>query len=526
MTSSLRILHLEDNPDNASLVQAKLQADGVPCNLFHVDNRADFTAALEKGGVDLILADYSTPKLDGLAALKIARERHPEIPFVFVTGAFHQESAVDLLQAGATDHALKPGLSRLAPAVLRAMREVEVQRRRKQAETRFNAIQDNYLLMTSTFDLADIFPTLLKKLDIVFPTASAYIAILDGTTGKLQPSACRRMDEAQWRASFETAEDSPESESVRSTLHVIRNVQNDEELLAGEFYRRQGFVSCLGMPLTARGEELGVLVVLTKDKHDFTEEEIELTKTLAAQAGLAVASARLYWGNKQIAHDLLSSENHVSKLVTGLMNAHDEEAKRIARVLHDESEQLLASVYISLDEIAKCAPDSAAEQFERAKKLLHQVEDRLRDLSHELYPTILDDLGLLPSLELLAGQIGKQTSLKITVNSEISGRFSRLLELTLYRVVQEALNNTARHARASQADVRIFENSECIHCSIRDNGVGFEVETFIKNGAAKDLELGLSGMRERVAAVEGTLQILSAPNSGTEILIRIPKKGN
>jgi CheY-like chemotaxis protein len=89
----IRILYLEQHPDSAKLAQLRLQAHGVACNLLRVENRADFISALEKGGFDLILAEYSLPQFDGPSALEIARERWPELPFVFVTDAFHEESA-------------------------------------------------------------------------------------------------------------------------------------------------------------------------------------------------------------------------------------------------------------------------------------------------------------------------------------------------------------------------------------------------------------------------------------------------
>jgi two-component system sensor histidine kinase DegS len=270
---------------------------------------------------------------------------------------------------------------------------------------------------------------------------------------------------------------------------------------------------------------VSVLVVLTKDKHDFNEEEIEFAKILAAQAGLAVANARLYWRNQQLAQELLSSQSHVGKLVAGLINAHDEEAKSIARVLHDESGQLLAGVHISLDETAKQLPELLKLQIDHAKKLLDQVEERLRHLSHELYPPILDNLGLVPSLEFLAEQISKRKDIKITIETRLNRRIAPLLELTLYRVVQEALNNVNRHARASKVHVRLVESERLVRCSIRDNGVGFNIEAVSKTIEKKQLALDLAGMRERVAAVDGTFQIISVPGCGTQLLVTVPLSG-
>jgi hypothetical protein len=95
--------------------------------------------------------------------------------------------------------------------------------------------------MTSTFDLSDIFSNILNKIDILLPTAAAYICVLDNASGKIQPSACRRMDETQWRHSLENAQDSLERKIIKSNrLHVLQNLQEDDEILAREFFARKG----------------------------------------------------------------------------------------------------------------------------------------------------------------------------------------------------------------------------------------------------------------------------------------------
>jgi PAS domain S-box-containing protein len=135
MKSPLRILHLEDSPQDTELIQAMLEADGIPCQVTRVDSEADFSAALEPGRFDLILTDYTLPSFDGMSALTLAVERCPEVPFLFVSGTLGEELAIETLKIGATDYILKHRLSRLVPAVQRALRESEgrAERRRAQA---------------------------------------------------------------------------------------------------------------------------------------------------------------------------------------------------------------------------------------------------------------------------------------------------------------------------------------------------------------------------------------------------------
>jgi signal transduction histidine kinase len=134
VNSPLRILHLEDDPKDADLVQAMLESDGFPSHLTRVDNKVDFCACLEQGGFDLILADYTLPSFDGLSALKIAVEKCPEVPFIFVSGTLDEEIAIEALKIGATDYVFKTRLSRIVPALKRALREGQDRVERKRAQ--------------------------------------------------------------------------------------------------------------------------------------------------------------------------------------------------------------------------------------------------------------------------------------------------------------------------------------------------------------------------------------------------------
>jgi signal transduction histidine kinase len=137
MNSPLHILHLEDDPIDAKLVHSALEAEGVDCVATRVKNRDEFVAALEQGGVDLILSDWSLPSYDGMSALKDANAKWPAIPVIIVSGTMGEERAIDSLKGGATDYVLKGRLSRLVPAVRRAMQEVADRAERGRLEEQF-----------------------------------------------------------------------------------------------------------------------------------------------------------------------------------------------------------------------------------------------------------------------------------------------------------------------------------------------------------------------------------------------------
>jgi PAS domain S-box-containing protein len=134
MASTLRILHLEDDRADAELIQGVLESEGIVCQVTRVESRDDFIASLEAAGFDLILADFSLPAFDGLSALKIALEKCPDVPFIFVSGTLGEEVAIDALKIGATDYVLKQRLSRIVSSVRRALRDAQDRAERKQAE--------------------------------------------------------------------------------------------------------------------------------------------------------------------------------------------------------------------------------------------------------------------------------------------------------------------------------------------------------------------------------------------------------
>jgi two-component system cell cycle sensor histidine kinase/response regulator CckA len=137
MKSPLHILHLEDDQNDADLVVSTLQAEGIACQAKRVETRADFAAALEHGGFDVIFSDFALPAFDGMSALEMARKQCPDAPFILISGTLGEDLAIESLKNGATDYVLKERLSRLSPAVRRAMRDVEARAERKRLEAQF-----------------------------------------------------------------------------------------------------------------------------------------------------------------------------------------------------------------------------------------------------------------------------------------------------------------------------------------------------------------------------------------------------
>ncbi len=197
------------------------------------------------------------------------------------------------------------------------------------------------------------------------------------------------------------------------------------------------------------------------------------------------------------------------------------EIKRIAHALHDEAGQLLASVYIALRDVDSELTPAGRAHLQTVTELLGRVECQLRRISHELRPTALDDLGLLPALEFLAEGVSLRSGLTVRIEGSTGGSLPVLVETTIYRVVQQALTNVTRHAGASYVLIRMWRQRQHLRCTICDDGCGFDVPTVLARRGS-DRGLGLAGIRERVAALGGTLRIDSTPDRGTELDVAIP----
>ncbi|MFS8570752.1 MAG: sensor histidine kinase, partial [Thermaerobacter sp.] len=221
---------------------------------------------------------------------------------------------------------------------------------------------------------------------------------------------------------------------------------------------------------------------------------------------------------------------HRRSVASVVLRALEEERKRIARELHDETSQALANLVIRLEMLMESVDQAdTRDGAQRLRQDLARLRDmataalaETRRLTFDLRPTILDDLGLVPAIRWLLKN--KLEPFGIDAELEVSGfegRLSDEVETTLFRVVQEALNNVVRHAGAARVRVVLTEGREGLEALVEDNGRGFDVRS-VKPNDPQGRGLGLFGMRERVELVGGTLEVDSAPGRGTRIRARIP----
>lgn len=221
---------------------------------------------------------------------------------------------------------------------------------------------------------------------------------------------------------------------------------------------------------------------------------------------------------------MLEAVDEASRLrATLIINAQEEERKRIARELHDETSQVLTSLLISLAVLEESiTTQEARERVADTRTLAHQTLRAIRNLSIDLRPSALDDLGLLPALRWYIKEYQKKCSVAVDFQATgFKGRLSPEMETALYRIVQESLTNTARHANACNASITLIEETDAVYATIIDDGRGFDVESLSKI-PGHERGLGLAGMNERAVLLAGSLTCNSHTGRGTTIEVRLP----
>ena len=230
----------------------------------------------------------------------------------------------------------------------------------------------------------------------------------------------------------------------------------------------------------------------------------------------------------QYSRQLLEQSRHMQEqlrlLSRQVLSAQEEERKKISRELHDVVAQTLTSINVRLANLKKEAMSNTKgldRNIARTQRLVERSVDIVHRFARELRPTVLDDLGLIPALHTFMKGFRRQTGIRVSLSAFAAvEKMNGDKRTALYRLAQEALTNVARHAHASQAEVKIQKLEGTICMKIKDNGKGFPVKRVLL--AKKGERLGLLGMRERLEMVGGILTVTSAPGKGTTILAQIP----
>jgi signal transduction histidine kinase/DNA-binding response OmpR family regulator len=276
--------------------------------------------------------------------------------------------------------------------------------------------------------------------------------------------------------------------------------------------RKRGYASSIALPLVCDETVLGALNVYSTEPDSFDGEEVHLLTQLADNLAYGIGALRSRTAREQAEITLREQHERLQMLSRRLVEVQEQERRAIARELHDEVGQILTGLNLSLEMLTRAPPDKQAHRIEQAQVMLNDLMVYVREMSMQLRPPMLDDLGLLPTLLWHIERYTAQTSVHVIFkHTDIDRRFAPALETTSYRIIQEALTNIARHAQVSEAMVQVWALENRLGLQVADQGCGFDPAVALAQPASS----GLAGIQERVRLLGGKLQLDAAPGEGS-----------
>jgi len=273
------------------------------------------------------------------------------------------------------------------------------------------------------------------------------------------------------------------------------------------------------LPVAAQERLIGALILGLDPAGDLPPDHLDIARDVANSAALAIQNAALF-------RSVVEQHDQLRLLTARLSELEETERQRLARELHDRIGQNLTALGINLNIVRAQLPvdadPRAASRIDDSLQLVAETVERVRDVMSDLRPPVLDDYGLLAALRWHGERFGALTGVAVEVSgSEFEPRLPLTTELAVFRIAQEALNNVARHARASRVDVTLARPGGRAQVIIADDGVGFDPLTRRARGGRPTW--GLLTMRERAEAVDGRVDIDTAPGQGTRVIITLDR---
>jgi signal transduction histidine kinase len=360
------------------------------------------------------------------------------------------------------------------------------------------------LALVSEFELGPLLQIVANRLRLLLAAESVSIALPHGDGARFEATAGLDDDAEAVGVSIP---------SRSKTMRVLERKRServdsviDDPEIDQESARRMRTRSAVYVPLVLRGEAIGVITARNKHGSDprFTDDDVRLAEAFAQRAAVAVDLSR------RVARDALQR----------VVSAQEQERRRLARELHDETGQALTSILLGLRTVEEAGDEAEIRAaIAEVRDLVRATLQDVRQLAVELRPKALDDFGLVAALERLTQSFEEQTGIGIDFQSRLpAGRLPPEVETALYRIVQESLTNIVKHARAGKVSILIGRKAGAVSVVVEDDGVGFDPARPREEG------LGLIGMRERVSLLGGRLTIESRPGAGTTFVAEVPNQ--
>ncbi len=383
---------------------------------------------------------------------------------------------------------------------------------RQKAVLRLEAISAVTAIATRSLELEQILNDALDKVLEVTDLEAGLIFFLDPPSQELTLVAYRGMSDESVTdlGRLRLGEGFCGRVAQSGELMVVQDSSKDPRLTRLAV-RREGLQAQIITPLKSKHQVQGVLAVSTRRSRQFLPEELDLISAIGNQIGVAIENARLY--------------ENLRFYIQEVTQAQENERKRIARELHDETIQMLIFISRRLEVLATLPeqlPEMAMPHLESLQELIGNTLRDLRRFIQDLRPPTLDHLGLVAALEGLVSDLEKSgIEMELKVTGQVQRLMSEDAELVLFRVAQQALNNVRRHSGAFRVRVQVAFHHDRVRMSIQDDGCGFDAPEQMSDLVSFG-KLGLAGMYERTRTLRGTLTIQSEPDQGTVVIVDVP----
>lgn len=483
----LSILLVEDSANDEALLVSILEREGLHFTHNRVFNAEGFMAQLERGGWDLVISDYNLPAFSAEDVLEILSAHADDMPCIIISGFIGEETAVALMKAGACDFVPKSNLSRLVPAIRREAAEAAMRREKRSIQ---KSLDHKEMLLSS-----------------IILTLGEGLVVTDeyGEVLFINPEAERLLG---WR------QDEVIGRNLHDTIHfqqVDGSSYPQQECLIDQFTRQ-------GASYRSDNE-----IFVRKDGSRF---DAACIATPVVEEGRVVSIITAFQDvslRKQAERELLESRQQYRALSNFLQTVREEERTRIARELHDELGQALTALKMDASWIMHRLTEQQPELVVKTDKMLSLIDstvDSMRRIAANLRPGLLDDLGLAAAAEWLLDECRERTGIRYVLNiGEEDFALDASLSTTIFRILQEAVTNVTRHAKAKAIEVELRGEGDEMLLVVSDDGIGFDPQML----SIQRKSFGLLGMRERVKSLGGQFELSSQPGHGTQLRIHLPK---
>lgn len=447
-------------------------------------------------------------------ARTLARERGEPVPGVYEYRIRRTTGEVRTVESSAVAITFNG-----EPATLAVLRDIT---ERKQAEEQVRRLATIGRIISSSLNVEEVYEPFAQQVRELIASERIVITIAGPEQDVFTTAYVSGGDVAQRRRGDVAALDSSPTQEVilrRAGLLIQPKDINDlRQRFTGPLPAYEaGFRSFLSVPLISHDEVIGVLHLESTQPNAYTDRDLHLAESVGAQISGAIANARLY-------EQLELERERLRQLTMRVISEEEEERHRVSRELHDEAGQALTALKISLGLVQSDMPDDEGalrDTLASAVDMTETTMEKIRLLARGLRPPELDAVGLNDTLEGYCREFAQRTHLRIDYSGEESLGLSDAGTICLYRFLQEALTNVARHAEATTVDVRLRRSHEAVTLSVEDDGRGF-VRPLGSGRGNNGLGIGLVGMRERFELLGGRVDIESTPGKGARLVASVP----